>query len=878
MPSGIVAGYFNYPNLAPFISGEYTCSHGTSPGTVLIRTHPSAVGPVAGGQVTIGDGRKALNLRGCKLMRFTAERSDQGVEWLLELEDGRWRWRDGRIDGLYNQLDPHGKLIPRQIKSPTELAKLCLQKMGVNRFIVDMPDGIIGTAFVNNIPDFLPVGVNFPAIGINPPVNWYADNPAGCLSQLAELTGRRIVYDPVDERVLVVRPGLGDELPDGHISNVSPSMVAPETPDAVQVVGDPTRWEAFLELYAVGLEWDGSIRPINELSYAPIIPARQHIVVYEVTKVTPGEVYGVLIEPDNGVQGPFALYTAGGGDTITTVVEAIRDKINALTVDPFAGNILATATATQVFISGKVAGFLFDVIPASAGGEETVYVKKAGAKAKRSWDFSGPPLFGNIVATDRLTRVQAIALAQRSVFRMFRITGRDATTLTAPINIPGYGPCVRQDLIISDTLVEQVVPEPGDKRFVDRDGKPLIRNLYDGYSRDKPAEVYGSVCNACVNSGEIWFIGDGALGGGAAAIGGLADGGPRVAALEIKNAKDTITYTVTIKLGDASLQYSHLVTGVDTTQTIVDALKTQILAEEFFTGKLTATTTTDKLFVSGLKANVAFTITTDTDSQYAAVTVIKTGSGGAAPVPTDSTSGSVMTPAGDSKGSSVNTDPSDRVYVDFSVDPTWQMITFSAPVWYAGPGLTIQEPKLFLRCAVQVRNAFTQQLVAYSDTKLFRPGPAVRVVKRPDVQLNVIGDYKIARKKGAGDAGPGGPQYCWQLKNTRLLEADAVVRARYYLVAEILQFQVKGGLTIDYNGIEPVRMDGKTQQVTYRVEGGVGTMTTASSNMEHSTWLPPYPARRRAENLAAVARNQLAGGRVDNPAGNTASQNPNASG
>jgi hypothetical protein len=232
MPSGVVAGYFDYPSLPPLIAGEYTCSHGVTPGTIVLRVHPSPVAPFAGGAVTIGDGRKSLLIRGCKLIRYTAERNDSGEEWVMELEDGRWRWRDGRIDGQYNQLDRNGKLIPRTIKSPTELAHLCLNAMGVQRRIVDMPDGIPGTAFINNIPDFLPVGINFPPLGINPPVNWFAANPAQSLAALADSCGRRVVYDPIDDRVLIVRPGLDD----GHEAPTAGARAAVlEGADLVQV-------------------------------------------------------------------------------------------------------------------------------------------------------------------------------------------------------------------------------------------------------------------------------------------------------------------------------------------------------------------------------------------------------------------------------------------------------------------------------------------------------------------------------------------------------------------------------------------------------------------------------------------------------------------
>lgn len=867
----VVAGYFSYPQLPPLIAGEYTVSHGVSPGTIVLRTHPGTVAPVAVGDVVIGDGRKRLTVRNCKLIRFTAERDDSGNEWLIELEDSRWRWRDGRIDGRYNQLDPHGKLIPRQIKSPTELAVLCLRAMGLARFVVDMPDGIPGAAFINDIPDFLPVGVNFPAIGLNPPVDWYAENPASVLAALAEQCGRRLVYDPVDDRVLVVRPGLGDDLPNGHIHNVTPSAVAPETPDAVQIVGDPTRYETFFELEAVGLEWDQSIKPIDQLSYAPTIEARQHIVIYEVGKVIAGESYGVTIELQ-GRKDPFTFtYTAAGGDTAATIVDDLKAQIQASELAP---KLSAVTTTDQLFVANKDLKILFDLIAANPSGGASVRIKQAGSLARRGWDFSPPPLYPNIKATDRLTRLQAQALAQKGVFRMYRITGRDASTLKAPIKIPGYGNAVRQDIILLDELCEQVVPEAGDKRFVDKDGQPLIRTVYDGYSRSKPAEVYGSVCSACV--GGAWFIGDGPVNAGAAAIGKLAPAEQRIMSFAVKDVDlvSGTSYNVTITYPkDEARTFFYIPSGSDTAQTIVDDLKTQLQASPI-AASLSVRTTTDKLFVGG-RAGDLFEFTTTTPNHLAAVSTVKTGSGSpptTAPAQVSPSQAQKLTPPGDGKGSSLNTDPSDRVYVDFSVDSTWQMIVFNEPVWFLGTGGAVKEPRLFLRAACNVRDAKTQQLVAYTDTRRFRPGAAVKIEKRPDVQLNVIGEYKIGLlKNGPKDAGP--MPYVWRLRNTRLLEQDAVMRARYYLIAALVQFQIKGGITTEYNGIEPVRLDGKTAQVTYRVEGGVGTMTTASVNMEHSTWLPPYPARRRAENLAAVARNAAIGARVDNPGGSTSAGN-----
>ena len=904
MPSGVVAGYFDYPGLAPLISGQYTCSHGVSPGTVVLRTQPAAVGPLPGGDVEIGDGRKSCVIPRCKLIRFTQERSDSGVEWMIELEDGRWRWRDGKIDGVYNQLDTHGKLIPRSIRSPTEMAILCIQAMGMARYVVDMPDGIPATAFINTIPDFLPAGINFPPTGINPPVNWYAENPAGALNALAEVCGRRVIYDHVQDRVLVLRPGLGGDLPGGSVANISPSMVAPDTPDAVQVVGDPTRYEAMFELYAVGLEWNGQIVPIDRLSYAPIIAGVKHTVELKVEALNEGTVYGLSVEFPGGVTASYA-YKAVGPDDVPGVLLELQLKIKAdPNVAPLVTVVKADALGTLTLTAVK-AGPVFDVTN-DCPARQAVVVKRSGAADTRGWDFSAPPSFGNVVPTPRLTRVQALNLAQKSVWRMYRITGRDASTLAPPVAVPGYGKAQRQDIVLLDELVEQIVPEAGDPRFAgkgefdinkkDLNGDAFQRSLYDGYSRSKPPEVYGSVALQCASGGNAWFIGDGLAAKGAAALAKPPDPVKQVYSFQIKAVTASVVYALHLIADGVDTAFAYFALPGDTVAIIAAAFNTQIGATgaPSLAGKLALQLTADAVIVSSAVAGFLFAAEDTTATAgltflselVAGVPVTDPPPTGAVPAASASASGGVDAAGGvddpkRAKGDSLNTDPGDRVYIDFSVDPTWQMITFSAPVYANGAGCRLTEPTLFLRCACNVKDRFTQQVAAYTDTNILRPGPAVRIVKRPDVQLNVLGKYKLVKIKGAVPAVAGQKPivWAWQLVNTDLLEADAIIRARYYLIAELVQYQVKGGVTVEYNGIEPVGLDGAISQVTYSVQGGSGTMTTVSRNMEHSTWLPPFPRRRRAENLDAVARAAVGGGRKANPGdGNAGSQNPGAAG
>ena len=68
----------------------------------------------------------------------------------------------------------------------------------------------------------------------------------------------------------IVRPGGGSDLPTGG-SEVFASVGVTGTlrPDSIRIVGAETLCQKRLPLRAVGLDSDGSIRPINDLSYKP---------------------------------------------------------------------------------------------------------------------------------------------------------------------------------------------------------------------------------------------------------------------------------------------------------------------------------------------------------------------------------------------------------------------------------------------------------------------------------------------------------------------------------------------------------------------------------------------------------------------------------
>ena len=722
MPDRVVAGDVSYPGLPPLISFQYTVSHGITPGVIVLRTQVGDDIPAGRGDLEVTDGFNTFTVYDCKLDYFVADRQGgSGTEWEMRLLDERWKWAYSVVGGWYNQLDPHAKLIPSTVRSPTELALICLEAMGVTRYTVDMPPGV-SSSDAENLPEFLTTGVNFPQIGINPPVDWFYENAAVCLSQLCDQCGRRLVYDPITRTVHIVRAGVGADLPPGLLALQQLSITAPDTPDAVAIVGAPTRFQPMLKLQAVGIDWDGQIKPINALSYAPLAPAtnqKSRILVTSVSADSIGNypVLRVTISvPDgtNPAKSFTAEYQVTSGDTVTTAAQSLRLTLEAACAgSPLAGQFVFTQTTASVFATCNQPGKAFDVlISPGAQANLTQSVTVAAATGEVSWAYSEPPLFNGVRETRRLNLAQARALAQRSVFKMYRVAGVDADTKVAPVYIPGYGPVwKRQSIILLDTKVEQIVPEGGDANFIDENDEALTVNLYDGYSRDQAAAVYGSVSSEIFNG--PFYIGDGDAGMGQ------------------PDAADT----------------------------------------------------------------------------------------------------------------GMNTKPTDRVPVSFSVDPTYQCITFSDYVFRVGAAGITEEPDLFLQTAVNIRDEETQQLVPYTDTRVLRDGPTIMTIRRPDVQLNCYGKYEYVKAKGQ-----------WKLKSAELMETDAITRARYYLDGALFQFQLKPGVVQKYNGIVPIPMDGRVMQVTYSIRGGVGCDTTVSLNGEHDTWILPYPARRRAENLAAVDR------------------------
>lgn len=515
----------SWPGAGAIESLSYTSGHGISPGTAVLVTLPRATdkAPAEFGDLVFGDGQRVVRLRDCKVDALAPRRDSSGLSWALTIFDRRWRWRTpkasfGKVSGRFNSLDPRGKLIPWSIRSPKQLAELCLKAMGETRYEIDLPEGL-ASLDGNGMRRYFELGENVRQSLSNPPVNWDYTPPAEALARLVELFNRRVVFQPIANRVIIATLGEGKGLPTGLYEMAGVTIDAPEKPSKVVVVGAPNLYQCRILLEPVGEEWNGSYVPINELSYKPADDgeaATQHTIVYRwpESSVETGDVRVVLslnLFRDAGYVVSRTFETNDAASTVITNMAAVAALINA---DPDASALLVASTRvnpdngqTELVLTGREAGVAFGsgqvTRPADGSSPWNVFVTlPTPGKTGGGWEDCGVGNFHGVRATDRLTRQQAQELARRTVWRCWRIVLADPATRKPPFKVPGYDkPIVRRhQILLQNEKVDQVVPEPrrpgGRTRGLITDAPGIIPAFYNGYARGAAPTVYGSIARS----------------------------------------------------------------------------------------------------------------------------------------------------------------------------------------------------------------------------------------------------------------------------------------------------------------------------------------------------------------------------------------------
>jgi hypothetical protein len=107
------------------------------------------------------------------------------------------------ISGRYNLRDAHDQLIPCTVRSPAELALLCLEALGEKKYIIDLPSGMTIEQIENKDKCFW-VPQSYLRIN-NPCISWNETPAEAALMELVSIYEGQIIYDSKNDRVLVLR-------------------------------------------------------------------------------------------------------------------------------------------------------------------------------------------------------------------------------------------------------------------------------------------------------------------------------------------------------------------------------------------------------------------------------------------------------------------------------------------------------------------------------------------------------------------------------------------------------------------------------------------------------------------------------------------------
>ncbi len=255
--AAVLQGTVSFPGIPQdaIISCTYTLSHGITPGHAVLECKPQTNFAGAGGDLKFTFSNVSIKFTACKIDYLNNVQGPQGWVWRLTILDRRWKWASGTISGRYNtrvvSCTPAKSFIePASLKTPRQLAELCLQAMQEQNYDASVLDASI---FQGSYPE----------------VDWDHDNPARSLADLCDQFGCRVVLTTKD-RVMIVKTGTGQQLPSQDVMEDSSTIDPPERPDSIMVVCGPTRFQNDWKLKAVGKDLDGSIKPIDMLSYKPV--------------------------------------------------------------------------------------------------------------------------------------------------------------------------------------------------------------------------------------------------------------------------------------------------------------------------------------------------------------------------------------------------------------------------------------------------------------------------------------------------------------------------------------------------------------------------------------------------------------------------------
>ena len=240
-------GWFSYPGIdEPQYIRAAVRTNGLRPNKCLLVSKPQDHPPLLHGDLSFGFDATGVTWADALCDSALMQVTDGGQSVIWTILDGRWRHRKAFISGAYNVVQPDGTVDPDTEKTLQELATILFNAIGVSADV----------SAVDTIE--------------KPEVTFDHDRVVTELEELLEQRGYVCSYQ-LDGSYKVYRVGTGAVMPnDGDVVNFANSINPPELPYKLRVVGDHTKVQSKFKTIPVGLDTDGQLKPVNDLSYKPL--------------------------------------------------------------------------------------------------------------------------------------------------------------------------------------------------------------------------------------------------------------------------------------------------------------------------------------------------------------------------------------------------------------------------------------------------------------------------------------------------------------------------------------------------------------------------------------------------------------------------------
>jgi hypothetical protein len=235
---------WSFSSISSPVELTYTQSVGWTPDVAMLRFNPQSASIATSGTISMYWDGVTITLPNCVVDLGTLRLTDDGRYMLLKVLDRRELWRNNAgISGEYNILRAG---VVTRTKTLRQLGSLLMVALGE------------ATADVSALPT-----------DIYPPVSWQCEDIVEAADALLSEYGYTVALGFGSEAVTIVRLGTGATLSttDRFVGSdtIDPKLI----PRYVRNCFATSLAQVRLKLEAVGLDTDGSWKPINSLSFAP---------------------------------------------------------------------------------------------------------------------------------------------------------------------------------------------------------------------------------------------------------------------------------------------------------------------------------------------------------------------------------------------------------------------------------------------------------------------------------------------------------------------------------------------------------------------------------------------------------------------------------